>query len=658
MEKKIDKSILIKILIVIIVVIGLFLVIKIESFTKMLNNIHNISGIGSKIDSVQIGDKINYSANGVEDWEVLSIDKGNNIIEIVSTDSVQNLTFKGYKGWLNAKSKMQKTADKYVEGPYAISARNLNVTDLRNSGNITKKGCFWLDEQSVSNSNVGTPNYYGNYYYCAGSSDAYSTSLINAYDFRTLIVVNLDDSNARNYNIGASYDYSSNGVKDWRILSIDSENSISIITSKEQYLDFATNNNLINGQELLQKQLSDYYDNDIVKSVRFVNESDGANLLKLGFTGEYLTGETGTQSYYTSENTYSDIVYEYIGYSYPYKTIYYSSWYNSYQTSSRTGYIYSYAYGFRPVVKLKYSEKLHEGKSFDTNLQVGDKVNYNGNNYSDWKVLNIDKNNGTAEIVSSNITKILTLRGLDNYNNFSNILQKEADEYLNGDNAISARLLSSSDIDDLSLIKDNCKQLYWLNDKKEYNYKNNVGTQCSSINYAGAVASYEDEASNIVRKWATLYSKYDEKFATNGCGSGIGTYDYAAGIRPVIKVKLANLSKNENPITTSKEIKVPENKQEAMTDSVAQEQTNPSLEDKENEWIIYESQEEKNNTNNNLVNKVSRKQYIPVIIISVISASIVSGLIVYYIIRKKYDNNLTNKSNKKSRKSKKGDDTI
>jgi hypothetical protein len=40
--------------------------------------------------------------------------------------------------------------------------------------------------------------------------------------------------------------------------------------------------------------------------------------------------------------------------------------------------------GFRPVVTLKYSDKLVDGKNLSTDLEIGDYVNYKA--YMKWKL--------------------------------------------------------------------------------------------------------------------------------------------------------------------------------------------------------------------------------------------------------------------------------
>ena len=644
------RSKIIKFLLVCVVAIGLFFLVKNTNLLKLVGSIYNITDISSNIDNIQIGDKINYSANGVDDWEVLSINKGNNTIEIVSTDSVENLTLTGYAGWVSTKDKMQEIANKYVTGPYAIGARNLTSVDLKSATNITKKGAFWIADQTVNRAKENDViTNYTNFSFGEGRWRGASDTLVsNMSSCGIHVIVNLNDSNARNYNIGDTYSYSSNGMNDWKVLYVNSDNSISIVTANKRYLDFATDDKIADGTNFFNKVLLDYYDNDSVSSVRLANYDDRYALGNAGiFVSNMLTGVVTNSNYDSSTRTYGDKEYTESYTYYDYQYVYYDSYYGNYRTSTTSGSIYSVERGVRPVITLRYSNELiMNGGSLNSSIKVGDKVFYEANAYTDWKVLSIDTVNGTAEIVSSDIVKLLTLMGIENYNDVENIFQKEVDDYLNGDNAISARMLNSSDIENLTLIKDKVKKEYWLNNKKVYDYRDEYGELYNDTIYAVAIATYNDSSLNIVRQWATLESKY------NGSDTVLslkypGSYDYIAGIRPVIKVKLDTLTKSNGNNISNKEIEVPKNNQKAVADSStnvnsSDNQTGASggsegQETKENQCIVYDVKNRVDETDGSVDEreKKSSVQYVPIIAFSAICGGIISGLAVYYVVKKK-----------------------
>ena len=91
--------------------------------------------------------------------------------------------------------------------------------------------------------------------------------------------------------------------------------------------------------------------------------------------------------------------------------------------------------GYRPVVTLKIdAAKDTSKKEISSKLKIGDYVNYSAKNYSGWRVLSIDNEAGTVDIVSSGIVKNIQLYGIDDYENYEMILQNEVDSYKNGDN--------------------------------------------------------------------------------------------------------------------------------------------------------------------------------------------------------------------------------
>ena len=61
----------------------------------LLGSAYSITELESKIDSVRVGDTINYNVNGYSDWQIVSIDKGNGTVNVISKDNVSDITLNG-----------------------------------------------------------------------------------------------------------------------------------------------------------------------------------------------------------------------------------------------------------------------------------------------------------------------------------------------------------------------------------------------------------------------------------------------------------------------------------------------------------------------------------------------------------------------------------
>ena len=341
-----------KIFVVIFISIFIFIILINfnNNFNKLSGNIY--SNQNNIMNNIKIGDKVNYSANGYSNWEVLSVNKNKKTIEIVSVDEVERLTLEGYDGWKNSKEKILEISNKYKEGINAIDTRILNKNDLEK--NITKNGCFWLEDTEVEMNNS-----YSLYYYCETNSELDSVPLIyaNTSYVNMLIVISLYDTNANNYNIGENYEYSSQGIKNWNVLSIDSKDTISIIPKITPKINLAIDDNIKNGNEFLNNYLKKYYDNDKVKNVRLISSNDENNLIKAGFTNNngirYITGYIGLK-----DSNYSEYNYGNGYYSYQFTSMTYLDSKKKYIDDTLTYEIYSIEYGVRPVISLDFYEEL------------------------------------------------------------------------------------------------------------------------------------------------------------------------------------------------------------------------------------------------------------------------------------------------------------
>ena len=667
--KKSKKGIIIFSCVVILTIAVIFAFSS--NIARLLGNMYNIDEIGANIDSIKSGDKINYSANGVDDWEVLSVDKGSNIVEIVSTKPVENLEISGYYGWLSAKEKMLEIANKYVVGDYAVGARNLNLNDITNS-NISYSGCIWLDDQTIGKYNYSDIiNSYSQKYYCRGNFEAYDYNFSNVWDsMRVLVIINISDESATSYNVGDDYTYSNNGVDQWKVLSVNSDRDLSIVSAEPYALiaDFATNDGIKNGDVIINNALLDFYNDDVL-NVRIANYNDASKLVSAGvksgttvitgFDGYYDTG-TYTNTF-SSQNDEDETYSYYVKYdNYRYTYMYYATWGSpSYRSYNSNFSIYSVTYGVRPVIRLKYSTNSSNDKGeLNTNIKVGDNVMYEANSYKNWKVLSINKEDNTAEIVSAGIVQLLRLRGINDYDNAESIFQEIVDDYMEGDNVISARMLISDDIEMLTSIKDRYSGVYWLGNKLVYKYKSGVTFDLNDDVYGIAVASYNGDSLNVVRQWVPLEVK--QVASLNGAMSSlrIGSHEYTAGIRPVIKVKLASLVKDEE-IKVEEKVIIPENKEKPVLDEniVANDENmgnnnvdvsekndvisdDTTLEDKDdNSCIVYDNSEK--HVNNEVIKNnegVSNKVLIFSVVSSLLIGATVSGMVVFEILKKRFSN--------------------
>lgn len=203
-------------MVICILTIGIIILSNVTDINNLLGSTYSNEALDIDISSLKIGDKINYSANGYDNWQVLYIDKENSTIDIISDDATEQLTFKGENGYNSYLDTLQSAVELYKDGKYAISARSVNVSDL---DNITD----------------------GNQFYIANINGDYSIrinqrnlNMISGYNkgvgYRPIVKIKLDSTTG--LNVGDKYNYSANGVDDWRVLNISSDSTIEIILYK------------------------------------------------------------------------------------------------------------------------------------------------------------------------------------------------------------------------------------------------------------------------------------------------------------------------------------------------------------------------------------------------------------------------------------------
>ena len=79
------------------------------------------------------------------------------------------------------------------------------------------------------------------------------------------------------------------------------------------------------------------------------------------------------------------------------------------------------------------------------NVNVGDAINYDINGYSDWRVLSIDKENGTIEVTSNTNTKNLTIQPYQSVDKYNQLFQTEANKFLDNNYVVSARTINKAE---------------------------------------------------------------------------------------------------------------------------------------------------------------------------------------------------------------------
>lgn len=490
------------------------------------------------ISSLKIGDKINYSANGYDNWQVLYIDKENSTIDIISDDATEQLTFKGENGYNSYLDTLQSAVELYKDGKYAISARSVNVSDL---DNITD----------------------GNQFYIANINGDYSIrinqrnlNMISGYNkgvgYRPIVKIKLDSTTG--LNVGDKYNYSANGVDDWRVLNISSDSTIEIIPYKIIEVDMRPGEKFTQIASFSDEYIKKYVTGNAI-SVRLPSSSDISSLTNANIyhenDSEYtLTGTLGSKN--ISTNTNDGVKYEQEYYNL--NCVYYARWNNKWQTNTIGYSTYKYTYGIRPVVKIRVKNSNQSRKNTSqNNLQVGDIVDYEANSYKGWKVLSIDKDNNTVDIISTGIVSNRTLEGKKDYNDAEKIFQSEADKYKNGESVISARIPNANDLDNIRNIKDVTKAQYWLTNKRKYNgtVQNSDSAQTiynATIAYAVGVASYSEKSLSVINDWANLEVESGNKDSVLSSYK-TGKYNYTAGIRPIVTLKLDQTRKKDKETT-------------------------------------------------------------------------------------------------------------
>ena len=555
---------------------------------KLLGSVYNIKDIEANINKIKVGDTINYEINGNSKWKVIYIDKLNNTIDVVSKDNLGEITLEDKDDFNNALNTLQEEANKYVDGKYAVSARSVTRADLEY---FAFDKDFWTADNY--NESIATAN----------NKISYIDKNNFANDFYYLPFIEYRLENTEGYNNGDEFDASINGVDKWFVVTNNYNNSLVLIPKDPIKFNVNDYSEFINCPDCVFNDIfNEYYQAD-------------SNVLNIGHLLQNCVGDCCEQScvndypnirnYYGSKNTEFKILRGYFGTGSGegYRSVYlehdkfrlgdnrldccYGEDYKEYSPVTK---------GFRPVVTLKFSDKSNDSKELNTDLKVGDNVNYSALGYQNWRVLSIDEKNNTVDVVSGGVVKNLYLQGHDDFDNYEDLLQNEVDAYKSGDKVISARALEYSDLSNLNKINDKVNAKYWINAKRQFNKKANDETS-SPYNGMGyfnvGIMYYNQENISIEKKWVSLYiAPVSNQTGVLSLSStnGVGDLSFTAGIRPVITLKLDQVEKLDD--NTKEEIINNSNKND---NKIMKEQ-----ESNNNNVINYDSSDE-NNKNNSVV---------------------------------------------------------
>lgn len=503
---------------------------------RLLSSIYNVEDVDTSIGKIKLGDIIHYDLNGYSNWQVIYIDKKNNTLDVVSKTNTEDITLTTEDDYKNALNIFQETADKYVDGKYAIKARSVSRTDLDN---------FAFDEE-FWNADI----YDGAVAYTNGAIkyNGLEDNIDKYYILPLVYYTGVTDYN--NYNIGDDFNLSAGGINEWIVADYPGSENIWLIPKVPFEVSFSDPEFAANPDIYIYNLYQNIKnDSDNIESVR--NYSNVFNIANLFDTDEL-------KNHYKSVGDEFNIIVDSIN----------SNIYDNYQEYGFSIYNVNYVEdtsnccnwhthrnvipvtkGFRPVVTFKYSDKLVDGKNLSTDLEIGDYVNYKALGYNNWRVLSIDEDNNTVDIISGGIVKNIYLYGENDFENYEDLLQSEVDTYKVGDNVISARPVEYNDIINLNKMKDDVNAKYWSYEKKEYNKSANDETSSAYATngyYDASIMYYDVDEAIVKRKWVSLFISSGMSSGNSSVLSnynGMGDLSFTAGIRPVITVKLDTVEK-------------------------------------------------------------------------------------------------------------------
>ena len=585
------------IFLLIVIVLGVFINPK-----MLLGSVYSIYDLDDNINNIKVGDTINYEINGHSGWKVLSIDKDNGTLDLVSDEDTGSIMLKGGSESDYYLGVLQSEADKFYDNKYVTNVRSVNYSDLVKfdydsdfwtsdiDNNIikTSKG-FWINDLYTSDIYLIPMAYYGknNHDDCFRDNKSFG-------DYCDISIIGI---NGWIYLSDASYaawgDYKSSVIPKVPIKVVVDDEDYDVDKYVNDFLNsFPSTMGGTRGQNYIGNNVnfnqlynlfSDFFDSQENDIIIYVGNGINSNC-------------------YKSENGNEIICNSYLRYSVDSGSLSYSGG-SIYQANKVTK-------GFRPVITISFDKRE---KKLDTGLKVGDNVKYSYNGYRDWKVLSIDEENNTADVISGGVLKNISLSGIDDYDNYEEILQGEIEQYMS-DDVLSVRLVEKSDISILNQINDRILASYFINNKSEYNGDTYSLDQSGSATIVAkyiSTSSFNSSVSENIINQNILVVDFvgDERtvyyylnnyypavhFESNGINYSVGEYSCTSGIRPVLTLKLSEVEK----ISDEEEIKNIENHSYNVDKKIYDEQT------KSNSSSISSSKSEKSNISNNKSGAIS-----------------------------------------------------
>ena len=437
----------------------------------------------------------------------------------------------------------QETANKYIDNSYAISARTVNESDL---DYFNYDNNFWLS--NIDNTKITTSQ----------STWQHVQSDVKNYKMYVIPYIEKYFENYNEYNVGDIIEYSNNGVDRWVVAGIEPWNSSTLLLIPETPIELVIESTDDNISEKAY-QITNSFSNDVSNYGNYVDYFGTDNLPNL--IPNFLNQQT-EKIWFSKYNCISkegNKIIEHCEISY----------YENGEFGNASGTIYTEkgpkTLGYRPVVTLKVKKEIQDKdkKEISSKLQVGDNVKYEAKGYKNWKVLSIDNELGTVDIISGGIVKNLTLSGKEDWDNYEDIIQREVDEYKNGNNAKKATTVTSKDLNTLK-IDNSVSSRYWLLSKNisTYNYfaNGNVAHKSNYIStiYLNKLNNYQIELDSVV-----LYEYYEfDNERDSHYKDEKSVYTYTAGLRPIITLKLDSVEKL--PDEETKKIEESTEKQEKV----------------------------------------------------------------------------------------------
>lgn len=552
--------------------------------SSLTSSVYNITDLNN-LDNVNVGDTINYSINGYSNWKVLSVDKNNGTVEVTSETNTKDLTIQPYQSVEEYNQLFQTEANKFLDNNYVVSARTINKADVLTFNDESGEE-YWLanvNENTLMTNKTGED----------GSSAIWTKNTFETSEIYVVPQIGIKQTYNDPYpQVGEVLNYSIAGIDSWIFTGStsdngggeNSENGVRVMNyvpaapillhvgSVDQIPDVVNEfyNSLLqqvqvrpeihicrgdfalsNNDLILLYEGKNYFDNKDMEMYIFSSNMyyyQRNYRSRNGGTWDVSATES-SNSFETKEGMYSNSTrYKsgnamYIDVAELNRTTVSNTNRTSLSKDVTTFYTpKTLTFGYRPVLTLRVGSTSGNATDYNNSqLNVGDYVLYDANDYKNWRVLSINRTDGTVDIISGGLVKNLSLYGKDDYDNYEEILQREVDSYKSGSDVISARAIQESDIELLYNINDDVGGLYWYNKKTQRRLDDHWDLQISNINseLSYNVGILYNNGNSINPYMARLYSQVGNLTDKEKVEQYLGAGDlgYIAGLRPVITLK-------------------------------------------------------------------------------------------------------------------------